>query len=312
MRETQKNLSDAERALNEAEEELANAKRGNKAAKEMRVEGAEEKDLLRKVREEADERLRKAKRDERAARKALNAARDEASLVANAQSEITRLEQEILELDRKLNEVASDPALAQQYGSGKGARPPSVSEQAKEYRRLEKKRATKVDELEGRTGDLTQTIAEQVRRMTPGEEGKTRALQNAENFSQLEGGKYKMLAPVDGQPIDVTTGQPIKANQTWESDHIMPRTEIAKDPRFAALDRAGREIMINGIPENELPLEYIVNRSKQDTPMNKWLMSRGKGGKAIDPKIAEALRAADKRARDAVEAMFEKLLGPQE
>jgi hypothetical protein len=302
--ETQKSLGKAEKDLAKADEELAHAQKEFEDARDLRARrgDAEDKKLVEDLRKEKSESLRDAKAKQREAKGAVKDAAKEAKEVADARSHIERLEKRIEELDREMAEIARDPTIKQQYGTAKGATPPTSSKPWIEYSKKVAERAKALESLESRTKDLTKTLAEQTRRMTPGEGGQERALQNAEEL----GKEFDVLKPAEGRPIDVTTGKPIEG--TWESDHIIPRVEIAGDARYGALDRAGRETMINGIPQNELPLETLVNRSKQDTPLPEWLMKRAKQGKPIDAKIAEALREAHKRARKAVDDMFDELL----
>ena len=301
--ETKDNLTEANRKLKEAEDEVASVQRDLDDAKAMRASDRDDKVVIDQLRKDSAEKLVAAKANRRQARNALKAAENEAAQVELAQKEIARLEQKILELDRKMNEVASEAELATEFGGARGVRPPTSSKQATKYAEIEKQRAEALESLKGRTDDLTRSLADQARSMTPGPEGKVRALQNAEELGKT----YDVLAPKKGEPIDVTTGKPIEG--TWESDHIMPRTEIASDPRFAALDKAGRETMLRGIPENEFPLATLVNRSKKHTPLPEWLMNRAKAGKAVDYTIAEAMREANVKARQAVEAKFNELIG---
>jgi hypothetical protein len=191
-----------------------------------------------------------------------------------------------------------------QLTSTKGQRPPTASAKNREYSRLEKLRAKKVNDLMDRTKDLTRSLAEHVASMTPGAEGRPDALANAEAL----GAAHPAIKPVGGRPIDVTTGKPMLTDD-WASDHIMSRNEIASDPRFALLDPAGREEMLLGIPENYLPMTTEANSSKGLLTMNEWLAKRSAGA-TIRSDISDALRAADRVARAAVEEKFQKLVGP--
>jgi hypothetical protein len=95
------------------------------------------------------------------------------------------------------------------------------------------------------------------------------------------------------------------------TDHIMSRTEIARDPRFARLTPAQREAMLQDIPENFLPMTGPANSSKGGQSVDSWLAQRARDGQPIPADVAKALRAADARARQAVEAKFKSFLpGP--
>jgi len=135
---------------------------------------------------------------------------------------------------------------------------------------------------------------------TPGAAARPDALRNAASLDPP-------LRPVGGVPIDVTTGKPMTTANP-PTDHIMPRTEIARDPRFARLTPLQREAMLLEVPENYLPLTTEANSSKGGLSVDAWIAARAKSGQPLPPEVATALRAADKRARAAVEAKFNQFL----
>jgi hypothetical protein len=147
---------------------------------------------------------------------------------------------------------------------------------------------------------LTRSLAEQVAAATPGSAARPDALRNAASLDPV-------LQPVNGVPIDVTTGKPMTTTN-WPTDHIMSRTEIARDPRFARLTPLEREAMLLEIPENYLPLTTEANSSKGGLSIDAWIAARAKSGQPLPAEVVTALRAADKRARAAVEAKFNQFL----
>jgi hypothetical protein len=116
------------------------------------------------------------------------------------------------------------------------------------------------------------------------------------------------LRPVNGMPIDVTTGAPITSTN-WTVDHIVSRAEIAADPRFAALTPLQQLDLLLDVPENYLPLTRSVNSSKGPLSIPDWLRGRP-AGRAIRPDIAKALLAAHARAKAAIDARFRSFAQP--
>jgi len=94
----------------------------------------------------------------------------------------------------------------------------------------------------------------------------------------------------------------------WATDHLESRSEIARDPRFARLSPLDREDLLLNVPENYLPMTVEANSSKGALSVDEWIAARAADGRPLPPAMAAALRAADVRARAAVEARF-RLLG---
>ena len=252
--------------------------------------------------EEYRDALGRAESELRELRKVEASAAREAEQVANARDSIAMLEKEIADLDQRMSKIAKDSQRADQMGVRASTRPPALTAQGKEYRKLEGERNEAKRMLDTRTEDLTRSIAEQVENWTPGAAAKPGAKKNANTISALKRDS--------GNPIDVTTGLPMKSD-AWAVDHIMSRTEIASDPRFILLDEAGRKKMIFGIPENYMPITIEANSSKLNKSVPKWLVDRARDGKPIPADMAAALRELDDQARKAVEAMFDELLRPR-
>ncbi|MFD0346180.1 hypothetical protein ACFQ0M_09105 [Kitasatospora aburaviensis] len=112
---------------------------------------------------------------------------------------------------------------------------------------------------------------------------------------------------MNGTPVDVTTGQPLTGS--WEVDHLVPRAEIARDPRFARLSPLQQDSILLDVPENYLPMSKQANLSKSDWTVNEWIARRAADGRPLPAAIAEALREADRLARAAIEARFGSFLG---
>ena len=193
-------------------------------AEAIRASDRDDKVVIDQLRKDSAEKLVAAKANRRQARNALKAAENAAAQVELAQKEIARLEQKILELDRKMNEVASEAELATEFGGARGVRPPTSSKQATKYAEIEKQRAEALESLKGRTDDLTRSLADQARSMTPGPEGKVRALQNAEELGKT----YDVLAPKKGEPIDVTTGKPIEGTWNPTTSCRVPKLQVIR------------------------------------------------------------------------------------
>jgi hypothetical protein len=156
--------------------------------------------------------------------------------------------------------------------------------------------------LNSEIAGLTQTVAERVASATPGSAAKPAALANAASV----GGT---LHPVNGIPIDVTTGAPMRTAD-WAVDHIMPRSEIARDPRFGQLSPLQQLDLLLNVQDNYLPLTGAANSSKGSLSVNDWIRARAAGNRPLPRDMVTALRAADVRARMAIEARFQSFARP--
>ena len=305
--EADKRVAEAETVL-----ETANTKR---AAAEARVnENAEQFEFLKELRkalgrkrkrdyvdeayDKTKRELREAKSDLKKKQKTEADAATRAKEVAHARNELLKIEKKVAAIEQKMTELSQRPD-PEDPAKFKGQPPRPKTKAGREYERLDKAKAKLRSKRDGHTKDLTRTVAEHVKSMVPGERAKPHALANAD--------EYPALKPVNGRPIDVTTGRPMETD-SWASDHIMSRNEIARDPRFLQLDAEGRWQMIHGVPENFLPFTTAANSSKGPKSINRWLAQRV-GKKSIPSDVAKALRAVDKTARAAVEQRFLELVG---
>jgi hypothetical protein len=303
--ETEKVLAETRDKVLSAQERFDKAKAELDTAIELKAEGggsAADKSWINEQVKKHRTALRDAKSELRDLKKTEASAASEAEQVAHARTSIAELEQKIADIDRKMREIVTDPKRTDQLVGRTSVPPPTSTAQGQAYRRLKGERVALIEKLNERTTDLTRSVRAQVAQWTPGPKARPDAITNAQTIPGL--------VPENGTPIDVTTGTPMATGTAWSTDHIMSRNEIASDPRFILLDSAGRDTMINGITENFLPITIEANSSKLNLTMNQWLAARTRNSNPIPPRMAAALREADKRARAAVEAMFIKLLGP--
>ncbi|HEX5005757.1 MAG TPA: hypothetical protein VFV70_01515 [Hyphomonadaceae bacterium] len=283
----------AAKNLAAAEEELA-------IAKSLRKTGEGDRKIADEFVAEQNKRVRDAKKENKDATNALEKARTESEEVAATRERIQQLENEIAELEAAMQKAAQDTST--QFRPVKNIRPPRATPAGREYTLKAGDAGRGKQTLAARRADLYRTLAEHVRRLTPGEKGKPMALENARKLGE----QFPEIAPEGDVPIDVMTAKPI--NGEWATDHLMSRSEIASDPRFKLLDPAGRVEMMQNIPENYLPLTGAANSSKLNRTVAEWLAALGRNGTEIDPNIAKALRKADELARAAVEEKFQELL----
>jgi hypothetical protein len=231
------------------------------------------------------------------------AARTEATSVAAGRERIVALEAKIAQLDAQIAAELDPPGGFSKEQLAEGRRPnvvPATSSRAQpsgaRYHELVAERNAAQRALQSESEGLTRTLREQVDAATPGPLARPLALANAAALDPV-------LRPVNGAPIDVTTGQPMTTGD-WATDHLVSRTEIARDPRFARLSPAGRDRMLLGIPKNYLPLTPEANGAKGSLTVEQWITASARAGRPFSPAIAEALRAADVAARIAIEAAF--------
>jgi hypothetical protein len=258
-------------------------------------------DYVSRARSKKQKALRKAERNRDAARRVEADAEVEALHIERAQQRIRKAEKklDVIEKKRAALEQNPDPEDPTKF---KGQAPKLNTSADRKYKLLQAAKEKIRAQRKEYTKDLTRSLADHVDRMVPGEAAKPAALDNAAKFPGLE--------PVNGRPIDITTAKPMDSD-SWATDHIMSRKEIASDPRFGLLDPQARADMIHRIPENFLPLTKSANSSKGKRSVRQWLASRS-GKKDIPSEMRAALRAADAEARKAVEARFRALVGPLE
>lgn len=222
--------------------------------------------------------------------------------VLNAQRRITDLTREVARLDAELTEMLHPAGgfsqEARSAGRSPGMRPNWLQPGGPAYYAKASELAAARTRLNAWVVDLTVSLKDQVDEATPGPAARPAALANAASLESTA------LHPVNGRPIDVTTGLPMETRNP-ATDHIMSRDEIASDPRFARLSPLKREEILLDVPENYLPFTTEANSSKGALSVEEWIAARAKKN-PISPEMAKALREADVRARKAIDAFFHK------
>jgi hypothetical protein len=300
LQEVRKIETKAKERAENAEKELAAAREDLEIAKDLRKHGQGDRKVADEFITEQNKRVREAAKENRDARKSHERARAESEQVAGARDRIQQLEKQIADLEAQMAEAASDTST--QLRPTKGIAPPTGTPAGQRYKDLRGATGRGKKTLAERREDLYRSLSEHVARLTPGDKGKPLAMENARKLGE----KFPEMAPRDDVPIDVTTGKPIEGD--WATDHLMSRSEIAKDPRFKRLDPAGREEILRNVPENYLPITPAANSSKLNRTISEWLAALARKGKPVDWRIAKGLREADKLARAAVEKKFQDLL----
>jgi hypothetical protein len=275
------------------------------AARELAAEPGNAAAGARLVRD-AEASLRRAEAQLRPRELSEAVARREAAEAARARAEIVRLDGEIARLNRLIDAELNPPGGFTVEQVREGRRPwlvpvaePRLQPSGREYHRLVGLRTVAERQLRGEVAALTHSLADQVTAATPGRAARPVALANAAALDAA-------LRPVGGRPIDVTTGRPMTTS-AWATDHLVSRSEIARDPRFARLSPLDREDLLLNVPENYLPMTVEANSSKGALSVDEWIAARAADGRPLPPAMAAALRAADVRARAAVEERFRQL-----
>lgn len=284
-------------ALRQAEENLATAK-----GWQVETPGADAKALL----DSAKEALATARGEAAELERGLALARAEASEVARATESIAELERVLVDIRARLRaqaETTTLPLPSKAFGQRPRFSDPGPGDVGFENFRdisLALERAT--TELAAEVQNLNRTIQQQLRRAAPGEYGKDLAMTNVRELAK----DHPVLAPMNNLAVDVTTGGTM-ARDTWQADHIMSRSEIGRDPRFSKLTPLQREEILNDVPENYLPLRDVINEHvKRGLTVEQFIQQHQP---PFPPEVAAALRAADARARKAIEAKFQQFLG---
>ncbi len=299
-------LAAATREATPARARVDSARLDVAAARELAAEPGNAAAGARLVRD-AEASLRRAEAQLRPRELSEAVARREAAEAARARAEIIRLDAEIARLNRLIDAELNPPGGFTVEQVREGRRPwlvpvaePRLQPSGREYHRLVGLRTVAERQLRGEVAALTHGLADQVTAATPGRAARPVALANAAALGPA-------LRPVGGRPIDVTTGRPMTTS-AWATDHLESRSEIARDPRFARLSPLDREDLLLNVPENYLPMTVEANSSKGALSVDEWIAARAADGRPLPPAMAAALRAADVRARAAVEARF-RLLG---
>lgn len=302
-------LAAADEVLATTQKASANAAQKVKAAKTQLEEArgiADEygtKDAKKLVNEELAK-LASAEKEFKAAQRLENLATQERAEAASAAAKIAELEDKIAALEAAMEAELNPPELPPGRGRWQipGWSEPPAIKGGRPYRELEHSRNKALDALEAEKKNLTKSLAERSTAATPGESGKTLALENAGQLSEV-------LRPKNGMPIDVTTGQPMKPTDVWRADHIISRSAITKDPRMLRLTAAQQDAMWHTIAENLMPITESANSSKGGRSISEWIKSRRAKGEPLPDDMAKALLKAEERAQLAIEAKFKEFLG---
>lgn len=304
--ETQDALTAAGKQASGARARVLAAQGDLQAARDLAAEAGGSAEGGRLVRE-AEQALRREQAELQTLERSELRARSEAAAASRGQQEVVRLEAEIADLDAQIAAELNPPGgfTRGQIFEGRRAGIAPLAEtrlqpSGAKYHELVARRNAALRRLESETEGLTRSLAEQVAAATPGRTARPVALNNAAALDPV-------LHPVSGVPIDVTTGLPVKTTE-WAVDHLMSRSEIARDPRFARLTPLQRDALLLEVPENYLPMTTEANSSKGGLSVDQWIAARASSGQPLPPHVIKALRAADARARATVEAKFKEYL----
>ncbi len=304
IQDTQKALAAAGLPAAERRALVAEAERELGAARELLEETAGSPEARHLV-ADAEETLANARRGLKPFERSEAIAQIEAQAATAAGERITALEDKVAALDRQITAELNPRGgftEAEKWAGRRPGRPPLRHEPGYErWADLEQQKKQALRELESEEAGLARSLEDQVEAATPGAAGQGPALHNASTLDPP-------LQPVNGVPIDVTTGRPIEG--PWTVDHIMARSEIARDPRFARLTPWQRDAMLLDIPENYLPMTVAANSSKGGKRVARWILDRADKEIPLPDEVATALREADRRAREAIEARFRLYIGP--
>ncbi len=289
-------------ALASASGQVAQA-RARLAAADTALQAARTGKAARPAIRQAETELRRARADLLRLEASETTARLEAIAATEGRAQIARLETDIAWLTRQLDAELNPPGGFTQ-GPIHATRSPGVvppigqATGANYHLRAGQLRAAQRRLADQVTG-LRRSLMQQAAAATPGAGARGVALDNARALEEP-------LRPVGGTPIDVTTGLPMTSS--WHTDHLVPRAEIARDVRFALLTPAQRAGILLDVPENYLPLAGDVNSGKSDYTVDEWIARRAASNRPLPPSVVPALRAADARARAAIERAFARFL----
>lgn len=258
--------------------------------------------LLRTEQQLDAARARGARRAElKAAEKGVKQAQTELAEAQRAHARLVQLESDLAALDaqlqQELNPAGGFSAAERQEGRRPNVYPPTGTASGKRFWNLKNREKRAQGEVASEVAQSTRTLRDQVEAATPGKTARPAALGNAAQLGLTK----------DGVPLDVTTGRPLTV-KNWATDHIVSRDELALDQRFLRLTPRQRDILLLEIPENYLPMSVEANGSKGALSVDQWIAARQRSNQALPPAMADALRAADQRARRAIEAKYRELL----
>jgi hypothetical protein len=296
-------LATAQKTAQQAAEKVKAAKQELLDAEEVSASYGNPKEGKKLVKDNA-KLLKKAEAELKLAQANEKIALREREQAANASQRIAELEDTIADLEAQMAAELDPPELP--IGRSRYQIPPTSAKPAIKdglpYHDLKAARDKAVAELAANTKNLLKSLAARSAAATPGKAGMIKAVANAEKL----GGALK---PVDGVPIDVTTGQPMKPTDRVRADHIESRTEITNDPRMARLSPPQQDYMWHEIQENFLPLTEAANSSKGGLSVAEWIAARQRNGQPLPKEMAKALLEADAAARQAIDDAFSIFLG---
>ena len=194
------------------------------------------------------------------------------------------LEQEIAEVDRKINEI---------YARNRQNKGQMNKADREALRNLENKKKDLAGEVQKQVDSLSRNWIEQLRSGTPGEGAEEKAVQNL-------GDLPAELRTDDGHPFDIT--DPSGAVLTdFSPDHIYPVDKIVREPGFGRLtpDQQRRVLELR---ENYFPLARAANSSKGRRTMAEWF--RTPMGNKIPIKLRKPLEDAERHAIEAIRAFI--------
>jgi hypothetical protein len=283
---TQARLAEAEARARQASQNLKYASAERLKATKGDVETA--KKLLRDAQEELDK-----------ASEQLKLARETAELAHKEAGRQSRyLERQI----EKAEQLEAAQREFNEFSQSKGNVRPATVDGGLKWDELEKKVEQRRGELRQLGEEATRLLPEtqaKLRAGTPPKAGTTarqQALDNARaNFASREG------LTKDGQPIDIVTGEPLKADIS--PDHIYAVDSIFQEPGFNLLTYEEAAAILE-LPENYMQLRLSVNKSKSGRSLSEWFKTP-EGSRVT---ARQQLLDLEERARAAVrEAIFKKL-----
>lgn len=304
--EARQALATARAHAEQARQALASARADAAAAKELAAEQAKPGKAARELVREQQANLRKAEASAASLSASEHVAMLEEVAASQAEAKISALETRLLEVERDLQAELHPPGgfsrEARAEGRSGGILPSRNQKSAARYFALEAERSRARAQLADWVAALRRSLRAQSAKAVPGNEGKALASLNAQTLPDA-------LKPVGGRPVDITTGLPI-LHDDWVADHIVARSRISKDPRFARLSPIQRDAILHEIPENFLPITAEANSSKGGKSVESWIAARRRSGQPLPAEVVRALRVADARAHAAIEAFFTANLPP--
>jgi hypothetical protein len=212
--------------------------------------------------------------------KNLELAESHAAHAIRGSREIELLEQQIADVDRKINEIY---VRNRQYTGGMNKADRDA------LRNLENTKNDLTGELEKQVDSLSRNWIEQLRSGTPGEGAAEKAVQNLGDLpAELRTGT--------GHPFDITDPNGAVLTEV-SADHIYPVDKIIREPGFGKLTPDQQRRVLE-LKENYLPLTQAANSSKGSRTMAEWFKTPIGGN--IPVKLRKVLEEAERRAQKAI------------